>query len=312
MIKYRSTAEGQGQHGTLRAVGFVLLAVAVLLGLWIGFDRNKGRGANQKGDSSAARWNVAKRGKVQEAEKLRASGTAVDEIMGSASPRQPLQFRAKPVEPAPVFAVLASGKQTVDERVRQLQAMRGISLSKKERETALAFLADKDVPEGMNKGSMQWLADELLTVMRLQEPPWDGLAEELAKVAFQPGTDPVVRDYIMQHLEHLWEQYGSRKEIENTLWRAVGTSDETTPGTALIALSRGYERDQQEANLMKVRQQAYELARNPNTGLAVRVTALSIAGEGGGKEVKALAADLADNSETPLILKKVAERVAGK
>ena len=75
-MKIRSTAEGQGQHGTLRAVGFVLLAVAVLPGLWIGFDRNKGGGANQKGDSSAARGNVAKRGKMQEAEKLRASGTA--------------------------------------------------------------------------------------------------------------------------------------------------------------------------------------------------------------------------------------------
>jgi hypothetical protein len=87
---------------------------------------------------------------------------------------------------------------------------------------------------------MHWLADELLTVMRLQEPPSDDLAGELAKVAFQSGTDPVVRDYIMQHLGHLWEQDGSRKEIDDVLWRAVGTSDETTPGIALIALSRGY------------------------------------------------------------------------
>jgi len=98
-------------------VGVVLLAVAVLLGLWIGFDKNKGGGAKQTGGSSAARGNVAKSGKVQEAEKLGASGTGIDETMGSASPRQPLQFRAKPAAPAAVLAVLASGKQTVDTRV---------------------------------------------------------------------------------------------------------------------------------------------------------------------------------------------------
>jgi hypothetical protein len=197
----------------------------------------------------------------------------------------------------------------MDERVRQLQWMRGSSLSKEERESALAFLAGKEVPEDMGKGSQQWLADELLTVMRLQEPPWDGLAEDLAKAALQPETDPVVRDYIMQHLGHLWEQSGPRKEIDDALWRAVGSSDETTPGTALLALSRGYERDGQEEGLEKVRQQALILAQDPNTALAVKVTALSIAGEGGGTEVQRMAEELAGNPETPVILRKAAEHV---
>lgn len=116
-------------------------------------------------------------------------------------------------------------------------------------------------------------------------------------------------NYNMQHLGHLWEQYGAREEIEKSLWEALATSDETTPGTALIALSRGYERDQQEKKLAKVRQQALELAQNPDTGLTVRVTALSIAGDGGGKDVKELAAALARNEQTPVILRKVAERV---
>jgi hypothetical protein len=161
----------------------------------------------------------------------------------------------------------------------------------------------------MGKGSQQWLADELLTVMRLQEPPQEGLAKDLAKAAFQAETDPVVRDYIMQHLGHLWEQTGPREEIEEALWQAVESSDETTPGTALLALSRGYERDGQEDGLAKVRQQALSLAQNPNTAPAVRVTALSIAGEGGATEVKHLAGDLIGNPETPVMLRKVAERV---
>jgi len=309
MKKFPSNAEIHRQHSTLRLAGMIFMAVAVVAGLWVGFGGSKREVANRTGSSEAARGTDMKSVKPTGGDNLETSGSGFDETIASARFRQPLQFRAKPVEPAAVLAVLASGTQTVEERVGQLQGMRGILLSKDERDSALAFLAGKEVPEGMGKGSMHWLADEVLTVMRLQEPPWDGLAEELAKAAFQPGTDPVVRDYIMQHLGHLWEQYGSRKEIDSALWRAVASSDETTPGTALIALSRGYERDQQEKELVKVRQQALELARNPQTGLAVRVTALSIAGDGGGKEVKNLAADLVRNAATPVILKKVAERV---
>ena len=52
---------------------------------------------------------------------------------------------------------------------------------------------------------MHWLADELLTALRLQEPPWDGLAAALGGAAFQSDTDPVVRDYIMQHIGHEWD-----------------------------------------------------------------------------------------------------------
>ena len=242
-------------------------------------------------------------------EKAELGGSGGGETAGSGSQRQPLQFRAKPVEPSAVLSILASGKQTVNERVLRLQAMRGIELSKEERESALVFFAGKQVPDGMGKGSMQWLADELLTVLRLQQPPWEGLAAELAKVAFQPDTDPVVRDYIMQHLGHLWEQAGARKEIDAALWRAVETADETTPGTALIALSRGYARDQDKKSQAAVDERALAFARNPDAILAVRVTALSIAGDGGGAEVKELAGRLIKDATTPVILRKVAERV---
>ena len=210
----------------------ILMAAAVLVGLWIGIDRNRAGLESSADVHTGARGIGPKTTTQQGGEKSGIGGSGVDETAVSGNHRQPLQFRAKPVEPAALLAVLAAGKQPVEERVQQLQGMRGISLSMEERESALAFLAGKEVPEGMGKSSMQWLADELLTVMRLQEPPWDGLAEELAKAAFQPGTDPVVRDYNMQHLGHLWEQYGSRKEIDTALWRAVASSDETTPGSA--------------------------------------------------------------------------------
>ena len=243
------------------------------------------------------------------AKDVEAGISEIGETSLNSSHRRPHQDREEGVEPAAVLAVLANGKQTVEERVQQVQTMRGIVLSKEERDSIMAFFAGKQIPAGMGKGSMQWLADELMTVLRLQQPPQEGLAAELGKVAFQPGTDPVVRDYLMQHLGHLWEQFGAREEIEKSLWLAVASSDETTPGSALIALSRGYQRDQQEKSLEKVRQQALALAQNPTTGLAVRVTALSIAGEGQGAAVKELANGLITDPATPLILRKVAERV---
>ena len=233
------------------AGGFLALAVAG--GAWFTLRGDKLSTASGRGDKSS----------VQHGKRFddTVKGTEGDRRIAqpgiAGAHRQPLQFRAKPVEPAAVLTVLASGKQTVDERVGQLRAMRGIVLSEDERAAAMAFLSGKNVPEAMGKGSMHWLADELLTVLRLQEPPWDGLAAELGKIAFQPGTDPVLRDYIMQHLGHLWEQFGAREEIEKSLWQAVATADETTPGTALIALSRGYNRDQHQQSLGNVQHRAF-------------------------------------------------------
>jgi hypothetical protein len=280
----------------------LLLRVVIAIGLWLGVDRKEFMTVTP----AEANENAQKIEKPQAGERLEGNGSGTDETEVSDS--HPSSRSSAGTGRLPL-QVLDNGKQTMEERVRRLQGMRGISLSKEERESALSFLSGKEVPEGMGKSSQLWLADELLTVLQVQVPPWDGLAAELGKVAFQPGTDPVVRDYIMQHLGHLWEQSGPREEIEEALWQAVESSDETTPGTALLALSRGYERDGQEDGLAKVRQQALTLAEDPNTTLAVRVTALSIAGDGGGTEVKRLAGELAANPESPVILRKVAERV---
>ena len=127
-----------------------------------------------------------------------------------------------------------------------------------------------------------------------------------------PHINRSMTDYIMQHLGHLWEQYGAREEIEDALWVALDSGDETTPGTALIALSRGYARDGKPKSVAEVRERALQLAGNGSVPLATRVTALAIAGEGGGREVKDLAGRLLEDDKTPVILRKVAENAAGR
>jgi hypothetical protein len=287
--------------------GAALVLVAMIAGLWSATAGGRGLRNSKQETETAGKLLVIPVKKVTREDDRNLGRSSSQSLSGAT--RQSLPFRGKLGEPEAVLEILASGSQTVEERVTRLQGIRGKVLSHTERESALAFLAGQQVPKGMNKGSQHWLADELLTVLRQQQPPWEGLAVELGEVAALSETDPVVRDYLMQHLGHVWEQDGAREEIEKSLWQAVGSADETTPGTALMALSRGYQRDQQPASLDKVRQQALILAQNPATGLAVRVTALSIAGEGGGPAVKELSASLIADPGTPVILRKVAERV---
>ena len=121
--------------------------------------------ANQTEIAADARKNVPKAGKADGGEKLEDfGGSQVGKTVTSGSQRQPLQFRAKAMEPAAMLAVLATGKQTVEERVRQLQRLRGISLSKEERESALAFLAGNGVPEGMTGVSLHGFTNFVINV----------------------------------------------------------------------------------------------------------------------------------------------------
>ena len=124
--------------------GVILAAIAVLAGLWLAAGQKRGLRDSELGTEEGKKMPVS-RAKEVVSEGHR-SGSHPSPQSSAGTNRQPQQFRAKPVEPAAVLAVLASGKQTVNERVRQLQGMRGIAFSKEESESALAFLAGKEVP----------------------------------------------------------------------------------------------------------------------------------------------------------------------
>jgi hypothetical protein len=309
MPKLSQLLKGYRRCWTIWLFGLTLAMAIGIAGFWLVTSGEKIVGSSGQGAAAGDARDDFKARDVEDKEAVGVDGRDASETAVSDSHRQPLQIREKAMMSEAMLGVLASGEQTVEERVRLLKRLRGKLFSSEEQEVALAFLAGKNVPTRMSKSSSQWLADELLTTLRSQEPPWNGLAAELGKTAFQSSTDPVIRDYIMQHLGLIWEKTGPQAEIEKSLWQAMATSDETTPGTALIALSRGYARDQNEEPQRKVLQRALTLALDPSTKLAVRVTALSIAGEGGSAEVKTLATSLTEDPNTPVILRKVAERV---
>ena len=258
-------------------------------------------------------------GKLSQSSKLRSSGMETKQMqegLASAPTRPPRQIRTLSEqsvvsEAGAVSAILGDEGGVVRNRVSKLQDIRGAEFSEEDRKRAMDFLSGASGHDDLGKSEGHWLADELLTNLRMQEPPREELAAELAEVAFRPNTDPVIRDYIMQHLGHLWEQFGARKEIEAALWQGVDSPDDTTPGTALIALSHGYERDDRPKSLSQVREKAMELAVSSNTPMASRVTALAIAGEAGDQETKELAEKLLKDENTPLMLRQVAGNVLG-
>lgn len=194
--------------------------------------------------------------------------------------------------------------------INDIKELRGAFLTEEERKAVIGVLGGEVAPAGIGDAGFHWLADELLTLLRAQQPSWDELPEVLERVAFQANTDPVVRDYIMQHLGHWWEQTGHQSGIEAALWRGVETHDSTTPATALIALARGYEREGQLDHLKRVHAKAFVLAQDHSSSLAVRVTAISLAGDSGGQEVKEYARALVVRSDTPEIFKRAAARIA--
>ncbi len=170
-------------------LGVILVVIAGGVGLWLAVRDGwtTGSASHAVAPSGSGR-DVLKTRKSNGGQKTEVGGSGVDATTVSDSHPSPQSSAGTSRRP---LQVLGNGKQTVDERVRQLQGMRGISLSNEERESALSFLSGKEVPEGMGKGSMQWLSDELLTVMRLQDPPWDGLAENLAIAASRASVGTI-------------------------------------------------------------------------------------------------------------------------
>lgn len=302
-----SSMTGELRLRRLLVTGVLVITAAVGLSCWLWLPGEHDPSLSHQNVAKEKREKVGPRERPVVPEQRQASGDV--NRNGSQSEGLPARKDNGSEVTAAAIGALIEGDMDVETRVSRLQSASGTSFSSKEREAAIAFLAGKGLPEGIGRGSINWLSDELLTILRKQDPPWKGLAAALGDVAFQPEMDPVVRDYIMQHLGHIWEQTGAQAEIEKALWRGIDTKDETTPGTALLALSRGYARDRQDKPLMEVHLRALNLAADLSRPLAVRVTALSIAGDGGGSGGKELAENLIKDPSTPVILRKVAERV---
>ena len=115
----------------------------------------------------------------------------------------------------------------------------------------------------------------------------EGLRDLLVRMSEDRSLNAVVRDYALQHLTEHWQRLAEggevdlpqreRAEIVRALWNAVGETDSSIAGTALLGLSRlsevgtGIDRS-------TVAAAALRLAADPATGEATRIASLQVCG----------------------------------
>lgn len=153
------------------------------------------------------------------------------------------------------------------------------------------------------------IRNDVLNVLWTQPLPVARMTEVLSNLYLEKSTDPVMRDYALQHLS-LWREKVAEAEpvaaqrVDETLWQAAADASSTYAGTALLALSRVMEEgvepnDEQVARLQAAASRA---AGDPGTALPSRVTATELLGRLGVKDAEqALAPLLADADAPPML-----------
>ena len=149
--------------------------------------------------------------------------------------------------------------------------------------------------------------NDVLDMLQRQDEVPDGLGGQLVKMFKDKEHDDVWRDYCIQYMAGYYESKwpaGSqksddpeRKDIESSYWAAVGETNKTFPGTALLALER-LSRDNSEFDRSKVGEKALELAMNDQCTEANRITCLRLCGMMNKPEILPTARVLAQTGST--------------
>ncbi len=227
-------------------------------------------------------------------------------------PTLPVLVRGEPSDralaPAPTTRqALFAGDLAFDARIRKVQSL-DATVGPVERRLLEDYLVDPHPDDGLSESERDALKNDILNVLRIQEPPVDGLATTLAKMVNDPVQSPVMRDYAIQHLSEMpAEGEDAARARENVFWQAAGERGQAFAGTALLGLARKIEAEAPDAPDFETRrdrlsQAARSLAADDSVPLATRATALNVAGRFHGDEALALAKHLAANETSPFLL----------
>ncbi|NJK91130.1 MAG: hypothetical protein HC904_04420 [Blastochloris sp.] len=235
-------------------------------------------------------------------------------------------LKIKPVAAAPVLPILVQGEAgpralapapsarqalfpsnlSYDARLRAIHAL-GTQISPAERTLLLDYLRESFPQDGLNPEQRNGLKNDILNVLRAQEPAVQELTRTLVDLYQDSNQTLIMRDYALQHLSEYRDKAATLNqaaEIDRALWRASRETTQTYAGTALLALARQAEQSEirnQSAlggsEISQVGRAALELASDESAPLASRITALSVAGRMGEKDVLPLALTYARDSQ---------------
>lgn len=109
----------------------------------------------------------------------------------------------------------------------------------------IEWLLEEPNLESVSDGEHAHLANEVITLLRKQDPLPVELAETLMRLVESESHPSIIRDYALQHLRPLWSSLKhedpNKAKIEESLWDASESEHPTRSGTAFLALHQlGY------------------------------------------------------------------------
>ena len=211
----------------------------------------------------------------------------------------PAEVRVKAVERKPeplecevvdvstsVAIVCGADSATADRYEARNDALRSIArrrdLPEKDVAALVAYLRSKD--NAMRVERVAALKNDVINLLRRQEPPPEGLAETFMDVFSGGEHPPAVLDYCIQHLGAMLDGMDDamRRRVRETLAKAARRTDRPYAGTALYSLAEDKRSSaSQNAELKRL---TLALCRN-GVDTAARIAAIQLAGERGYREV---------------------------
>ncbi len=152
----------------------------------------------------------------------------------------------------------------------------GEGLNSSEVAAIYQFLDGHQSPRSMNAEEYHALRNELLNLLREQEPFPRHLAGNLMIMYRDRGHDAVWRDYCIQHLAQIYPQTAAPEQASSraTMWAATDETGTTIAGTALIGLARNI--DQPGFNRDQIASKALLYATDANMDDMTRLTAIQV------------------------------------
>ncbi len=159
------------------------------------------------------------------------------------------------------------------------------------------FLLRSDRVQNLTKVQEHVLVNDIMEKLRQQADGAPELGPVLAAVFYNSAQDMVVRDYAIQHLGNWFERWPSNQQMEAVLWKALGETQGTIAGAALLSLHR-VSQTHAELDAHRLLGEATRVALDETTGIPSRITALGIASAYGANEVLPVARRLVVESKS--------------
>ena len=205
---------------------------------------------------------------------------------------------------AAVAVVCGADKVTANRYEARNDALRSIArrrdLPEKDVAALVAYLRSKD--NAMRVERVAALKNDVMNLLRNQEPAVEGLAETLIAMFRSGKHPPAVLDYCIQHLGAMQGEITDdslRHRIRETFIFAARQTRQSYAGTALYSLAENKQVSQSQKNELK--RLTLALCKQGSHPVA-RVSATQLAGERGYKEILPILRETLSSSRRDAVL----------